>query len=243
MMSRKLIILAFVVMTVCCFTGSAISQVVINTSEPFAVNLHYQKSSLSSSIAFSDPDMFLDRGQNVYLHAEVSNQGSGKAYDVICYLSGEVPDGIRIQRKAVLGIVYPGKKKIISFLVQAEETLTDCYVPLTFSVTEKFERFPPPIEINLACRAGKSSRPLKPTVVKTMKAHDSLDKHIPATGHSNPFALAVVIGNRDYHFSSEGSFEYAQNDAQTVKNYLTDVFGYAPGKHHTQPKCHARLLL
>ena len=59
-----------------------------------------------------------------------------------------------------------------------------------------------------------------------MKPRDSLDTHIPATDYANPFALAVVIGNRDYHFSPEGPFDYAHNDAQTVRNYLTGVFGY-----------------
>ncbi len=56
-----------------------------------------------------------------------------------------------------------------------------------------------------------------------------VDRTIPVTGISNPHAIAVVIGNRDYVSKDIPAVDYAVKDARTVKEYLIKVFGYKEG--------------
>ena len=49
---------------------------------------------------------------------------------------------------------------------------------------------------------------------------------IPKTKTSNPNAIAVVIGNRDYDEKVISKVDYAINDAEAMKYYLINVFGY-----------------
>jgi len=49
-------------------------------------------------------------------------------------------------------------------------------------------------------------------------------KDIPVVLKKNPDAVAVVIGNRDYQKAA--SVDYAVNDAQLVKQYLIQTFGF-----------------
>ncbi|MCD4697648.1 MAG: caspase family protein, partial [Bacteroidales bacterium] len=51
--------------------------------------------------------------------------------------------------------------------------------------------------------------------------------NLPKTNMSNPEAIAVVIGNTTYKYTS--NVDYAINDAQLVKTYLINVLGYKPG--------------
>lgn len=53
----------------------------------------------------------------------------------------------------------------------------------------------------------------------------------PAQGMAevrNPNAVAVIIGNRNYQSPQIPKVEYAERDAQAIKNYVIDVLGYSP---------------
>lgn len=54
-----------------------------------------------------------------------------------------------------------------------------------------------------------------------------VDMNLPKTRMSNPDAIAVVIGNRDY--SKTKPVDFAINDAKSVKKYLVEVFGFKEG--------------
>ncbi len=51
-----------------------------------------------------------------------------------------------------------------------------------------------------------------------------VDSQLPVTTMSNPDAIAVIIGNKDYKKTK--SVEFAINDMVTMKEYLIKVFGY-----------------
>jgi hypothetical protein len=53
-----------------------------------------------------------------------------------------------------------------------------------------------------------------------------VDIDIPTTGMSNPDAIAVVIGNRDYLYFP--LVDYAIRDAQAMREYLVKMLGYRP---------------
>jgi len=51
---------------------------------------------------------------------------------------------------------------------------------------------------------------------------------VPRTAISNPKAIAVVIGNRDYIRPEVPDVEYAVNDAEAMRAFLVRTFGFRP---------------
>ena len=45
---------------------------------------------------------------------------------------------------------------------------------------------------------------------------------------TNPYGVAVIIGNRTYHHSDVPPVDYAHRDAQAFKRYVIDVLGFDP---------------
>jgi len=56
-----------------------------------------------------------------------------------------------------------------------------------------------------------------------------VDTNIPQTNMSNPDAVAVVIGNRNYEHRDIPTVDYAHHDAEVVKRYLINTLGYKDG--------------
>lgn len=54
-----------------------------------------------------------------------------------------------------------------------------------------------------------------------------VDMNLPKTVMSNPNAIAVVIGNKDY--TKTKPVDFAINDARSIKKYLTEVMGFKEG--------------
>ena len=55
-------------------------------------------------------------------------------------------------------------------------------------------------------------------------------KNIPRAAHSNSNAVGVVIGIADYQDPTVPPVKYAKHDAQVVREYLVETFGYDPNK-------------
>ena len=51
----------------------------------------------------------------------------------------------------------------------------------------------------------------------------------PITNNNNPDAIAVVIGNRNYSNPDVDQVEFAIRDAETIKKYIINTFGFKPG--------------
>jgi len=67
---------------------------------------------------------------------------------------------------------------------------------------------------------------LRAQVIAGLDNPSDVDVDIPTTGMSNPDAIAVVIGNRDYlHFPV---VDFAIRDAQAMREYLIKMLGYRP---------------
>jgi hypothetical protein len=56
---------------------------------------------------------------------------------------------------------------------------------------------------------------------------DDIDKNIPKSDQTNPDAIAVIIGNRDYKNAKR--VDFAINDAESVRKYLISTLGYKEG--------------
>jgi len=71
-----------------------------------------------------------------------------------------------------------------------------------------------------------ASNPPKP-VSAGIQPSSELLSGIPKSQISNPSAIAVVIGNRDYNESVISKVDFALNDAEAMKHYLINAFGYS----------------
>ncbi|MEO1652849.1 MAG: caspase family protein, partial [Bacteroidota bacterium] len=55
-----------------------------------------------------------------------------------------------------------------------------------------------------------------------------VDQNRPQAKAKNPHAIAVIIGNQHYQDKDIPMVDFAQKDAQSMKNYLVQSFGYSP---------------
>jgi|GEM_PF-3791805 len=71
----------------------------------------------------------------------------------------------------------------------------------------------------------------RPTITKGTQARSisDVDINIPNTSMSNPNAIAVVIGNKEYENQDVPSVDFALNDAAVVKKYLVNTMGFSEG--------------
>ncbi|HNZ06968.1 MAG: caspase family protein [Candidatus Cloacimonetes bacterium] len=65
-----------------------------------------------------------------------------------------------------------------------------------------------------------------PSPASTLSPSPDLVGGLPKSKTQNPHAIAVVIGNRDYDESVISKVDFAINDADAIKYYLLNVFGY-----------------
>ncbi len=94
---------------------------------------------------------------------------------------------------------------------------------LTFKrkrVTVAFE----PVKINIG---GFSVNTSETESVVTIDREIDVDRDLPRTRMSQPNAVAIIIGNKDYQ--NTNPVEYAINDARSIKNYLINSLGYKEG--------------
>ncbi len=80
---------------------------------------------------------------------------------------------------------------------------------------------------DLASIEPENSPTKKDKEVSLISTISDIDLNIPKTRNSQPDAIAVVIGNKDYNLVPE--VEYAINDARSIKNYLVNVLGFRDG--------------
>jgi len=83
--------------------------------------------------------------------------------------------------------------------------------------------------------AGQEVRPSQipqqtgPTRAGPVPYQSDLAQQIPEADKVNQHAVAVVIGNRHYTHQDIPNVDFAHNDAEMVKTYLTKALGFRPG--------------
>lgn len=65
-------------------------------------------------------------------------------------------------------------------------------------------------------------------IVATSLTKSDVDSIIPKGDISNPDAIAIVIGNKQYRGRAVPNVEFAVNDAVTMKDYLVKTMGFDP---------------
>jgi len=79
-------------------------------------------------------------------------------------------------------------------------------------------------EFSFANNLGASAVPAAGGVVS------DVDLRVPSSGASNPDAVAIVIGNRDYQVQGVPRAEHAIRDAKSMKRYLVEAFGFSESR-------------
>jgi len=214
------------VLAVSAAPAAAEEEILFGRSAPADVNLYYRPSVLSVTAFFSDPDLVLDAGQEAGIVAEIRNLGAGTAREVTGYLSGEVPAGMTVRRKAVIGTVGPGEAILVEFALAASEDMKNGRAALKLFITEKFSRFPAVTNIMLTYGKYSAGSPSEKTRITTSRKPFDVDVEIPVTERRNDYGVAVVIGNRDYRSRIFPAADYALRDARIFREYSIKTLGF-----------------
>ena len=88
----------------------------------------------------------------------------------------------------------------------------------------------PEIEVNIPNQIVTTNNNIKKTNTISVGKSD-VDVNIPINSYKNKNKYALVIGNEDYsskqtNLSTEQDVEFARNDANSFKNYLTSTLGF-----------------
>lgn len=178
----------------------------------------------------------VDPGETIEVNVELFNAGTGITKDTV--ISFET-DSKEIDFKSDVSfragnIPSGGKKKVttafsISKRYKGSETL-----PVKMRVSDARGIFNKEIPLNIKINRSYPKIEgvnVQSTYVQPQKpAFESGNdlQNIPAAKNKKPYAVAVVIGVRQYSNPDVPMVNYALNDAQTVKDYLEKAMGYDP---------------
>ena len=177
--------------------------------------------------------------ENVEITVRVQNMGRGDAKGVAV----DVHNGKNVfiggdnVRHFTIGNLEAGGYRDISFIFYTNKRIGDKEpIPLKLKITEQRPEFNVEKTLGLAMNASHrnimevmirgSEGPGGDTRLSTGLGVD-VERNLPKTRMRNTDAIAVVIGNRDY--KNTKNVDYALNDAESIKMYLTDVLGYREG--------------
>ncbi len=218
-------------------------QIKIQTHKLEAPNLQLAKVEIDDGIYPEEPEKLavgnnngkIEPGESVEIMAFLVNQGSGKTKNTVAEIfSGDSSITFLRENKINCGEIAPGKWMEIKFAVRVEKKYagTD-NLPLFLKVTDDITKFDREIPLNLTIGRAYSQPQLvdikgnlseeTPAAIPTFGA----DLYpIPEGKGGKPAAVAVVVGVRNYKNRDVPTVEYALNDLQLVKEYLTKTLGY-----------------
>lgn len=176
----------------------------------------------------------IDIGERIELGITISNKGKGTSLDTKVSVSTEAKGVELLLPAAVFGNIPPGRSHTEKVVFLVSGNFKERNLPLKIEVTEKagccgissLENFPvDELPIIAIGRPSLSEVPFDDD--SEVVAFDEDIDTPPITNVTNPYAFAVVIGNRNYR--NVNNIDYAINDAKSIKKYLIDVMGYREG--------------
>lgn len=186
----------------------------------------------------------LELNEQVEVTTIVQNKGIGTAYDVSVTVTPTDPNVIYQSPKPVLslGDIPAGEWRTLKYPVFVNARFKADTAKLVLDIAEQRPRFSRkdtvriPLNVEMTklaevvvqprAKPGIGPAPLPPSLT------DSLLIGIPK-GRQNPDAFAVVIGAANYRDVTR--VEYAARDAEAMRKYLLEAFGYLDGNIITLP--------
>ena len=174
----------------------------------------------------------------VDITARIQNMGPGEAHNVIAtvLLGANVfltPDS---KTEFALGDLHAGDFRDIVFGIFTNSRATS--VPIKILLKEAQGRYDETLPLDLPFNkplkkahivdiTGTESGPIE--IPNVAELTSDVDKNIPNTSMTNTYAIAVVIGNRDYKNQDVPTVDFAEQDANAIKQYLIKTLGYREG--------------
>jgi len=178
----------------------------------------------------------LELNEQVEVTTGIQNKGTGEALGVVVAVTATDANVVVQKSTANLGDIPAGDYRTLKYPVFVSPRFQGSQVELVLSINEQRSRFSHIdtvlIPLNQQTKAG-SEVVIAPkgSGQRTLGVHppsltDSLLVGIPK-GVSNPDAFAVVVGVANYRDVSR--VEYARQDAEAMRRYLVEAFGYQEG--------------
>jgi len=180
----------------------------------------------------------LEKGETVEVNVIVQNLGVGDAENV--EVSFELIESntffyVSENKTFDLGKIRAGKWKKFSFAFFVNKRFERNEVPIGILINEERPQFSIKEELIIPLEELPKSQDMiviKPededidgeVVEKNSEFRIDVDENIPKTQMNNPEAVAVIIGNKEYQ--NIGNVEFADRDAQIMKEYLINTLGY-----------------
>ncbi len=181
----------------------------------------------------------VEAGELATITGAVQNIGQGSAKDVKVRidLGNNVYFGGESNSEFSLNTIEPGMIQEFTFEVYTNKKATE--LPIYVTISELYDSYGK-ANIRLPIEFKKRVKSITETKIvgiqsqnKTINIADGYDidieSNIPSTMVSNKYAVAVVIGNRNYLNADVPTVDFAIRDATLMKEYLLTAFGYKEG--------------
>jgi len=189
----------------------------------------YQKAVVTVGTFFRDEsgENKLDAGETATLRVTLSNQGTKEAKGVSVTLRSSSPvEGITVgedaqplsteeKTVATAGVLGSADARQFEVPIRASDTLPDGSIQLL---------------VGVQAQEGKvvGSPKNKSIPIGEVTTAPAVDRDIPETDMNREDAVAVVIGVSQYQSDDIPPVDYAVQDAEIMKGYLTRMMGFDP---------------
>lgn len=192
------------------------------TEQPAVKNDVNGSDILSAAIRFSDPsdDQVLSQGETGALIVDVTNNSQINTIEPILEFSASTSWSTNVQTtKTTMAAIPPGGTDIFRGNVPWDETFPSGSITYQVKAIDRLTGAESsPVQVTFQ---NQSNEILIPEI-----AAYNVDDIVPRTGISNPYAIAVVIGNKSYTHPDVPDVDWAISDASTMKSYLINMLGY-----------------
>ena len=194
----------------------------------------------------ASPNNRIDVNEMVELKFYVQNKGIGAAEQVAVEVEN-TQAGVRflgvgshyVQEAPLFSRIEAGKYELVTYTYFVDSRFTASELRFKINVRERYRKYGfsdvKAVAINTELDAFGTIAELPRDDVgshQRVEIEDLPDleidvrKDIPKTSMTNPQAVAVVIGNRNYTYLGVPDVDFAHNDALIVKEYLIRTLGY-----------------
>lgn len=159
----------------------------------------------------------LEAGSTGVIRVTIKNRGTAHVNGAIVTLSWESHlTGLEAaQARTTVGLIVAGESVDVRIPIHATREVATGTARISLRVSDAW-----------GGDAASSTLVVFRTRGQTMAPTSDVDQKIPAGREKNQFAVAVVIGNRDYQNPNLPDVDYAIRDAESVGRYLEQAFGY-----------------
>ena len=181
-----------------------------------------RKSDMVCSISYADPsgDQTLSQGETGTLTVLVKNNSASTITSPKLEISASSSWNPNLKYSMKwMDPIAPGGTGQYKATMKWDKRLPAGSVTYTTKVIDSdtnIESEAAELSINIA---GKGTGTAEPVIV-------DVDQSIPHLGTSNPYGIAVIIGNQKYTNRDVPDVQFAKRDAQTIKQYLANMLGY-----------------